>query len=180
MPFLPLPALLLWPPWGLEPAFCTELTARWALLPKFCPFEGRREPLKVVPLRFSWGPGFRSVASPAGPGLRGLLVTGLRGSGVSDHTSRVAPSKWPQRHLLQAPGLQLRWGRAVSLPALPSPRAPGTTFPTLLSHQQELWVTVTWATVSKSNGARFHTDPRVLCAPQATFAHDLEGFGARL
>lgn len=136
----------------MEPASCTELTAGWALLPKFCPPDGRREPLEVVPLRFPWGSGSRPAASPAGPGLRGLLVTGLRGSYVSDNTSRVAPSKWPQRHLLQAPGLQLRWGGTVSLPALPSPSAPGTTFHTLLSHQQELWVTVTWPQCQKAMG----------------------------
>lgn len=133
--------------------------------------------MEVVPLRFPWRSGSRPTASPAGPGPRGLLVTGLHGSYVSDNTSHMAPSKWPQHHLLQAPGLQLRWGGTVSLPAFPSPSAPGTTFHTQLSHQQESWVTVIWATVSKSNGARLYADQRVSRTPQATLAHDLEGFG---
>lgn len=153
----------MWPPgtWNLPSVLSSQHTGP-------CPLREEENPQKLCPSG-PRGSAPRSTASPPGPGPCGVLVMGSRGSYMSDHTScgtfKVAsmssPSTWSPAQVGQ--------GCSVFLPFTLSPSAPGTTFHMLLSHQWELWVTLTWAQCqkSKTHECHVHHRPHLPMTPRA-------------
>lgn len=153
----------MWPPgtWNLPSVLSSRHTGP-------CPLR-KENPQKLCPSG-PRGSAPRSTASPPGPGPCGVLVMGSCGSYMSHHTScgtfKVAsvsssPSTWPPAQVGQ--------GCSVFLPFTLSPSTPGTTFHALLSHQRELWVTLTWAQYqkSKTHECHVHHRPHLPMTPRA-------------